>query len=190
MPGSTCAYRVVALDPNPAAKERRRHPSPRPGRAALRRRRPCSHPGRVGRMPVARLLPAGFPVAPYLRPRQCLCRAGRLGRHSLRRLWRIRWTKTTATTAIAAMPRCVAVARSLARTAGSVSAPAASTSVPPAATSIALPAWRRARYATNGSARTASKDGLCQSCYEKQHNEEHEHDPRENAPNEPVAVGA
>ena len=34
------------------------------------------------------------------------------------------------------------------------------------------------------------EEGICQQCHEKQRNEEHEHDPSENAGNEPVAVPA
>ena len=67
----------------PGRQKRRRYPSARPGRAALRGRRPRSHPGRLGRVPLVRFLPAGFPSAPHLRPGQCLRGAGRLGRHPL-----------------------------------------------------------------------------------------------------------
>ena len=45
-------YRVVALDPNPAADQRGHHPSPRSGRIAVRGRRPGGDPGRPGRGPL------------------------------------------------------------------------------------------------------------------------------------------
>ena len=84
--GLATPYRVVAMDPHPAAKDSGRHSSPRPGGAALRGRRPQRRPGRAGRRPAVRFLCAGFSNSPHLRPGQRLRGTGPLGWHSLRRL--------------------------------------------------------------------------------------------------------
>ena len=87
-------------------------------------------------------------------------------------------TRTTATTAIAAMRRSATVARTPARAATNRSVAGVSAPAPSAATSFARPAWNPAGIAASGSATTAAKTALCRRCHQKQQ-EENEHDATE-----------
>ena len=95
------------------------------------------------------------------------------GTASLARIAAVPWTRTTATTVnrcdATLCSGCCSLLPGLRRV---IAAPIASASALLAATSIALPAWRHARRATSGSAKTAWRPGLCRSCHEKQRNEE------------------